>query len=364
MPGRRFFVAFVVVMTAGFAAIGSLASASGTAESASGRVTTHGDVTRYHVSVDAQRATVEYWTPARMAAAQPRAMSLDPGAARTGGPADVVSGSGSARFIPGRAPTGPAEPPMPPPEIAAGAAAVGYTYPFPFSGFEIPGLANYSTYPYSAVGKIFATDAQGDYTCSGAAVVSANESVVWTAGHCLYLIASGWFTNLIFVPGYRDGAMPFGQWVAVDGWTTNGWFNSEDFRADLGAVVIAPSPTGATLADSVGYLGFAYAAGRVQHWESFGYPAVPPFNGERQHVCSASFATVDSSYRRRPTVAIGCDMTEGSSGGPWILDFGGGNYVNGVNSYGIPGLFPNAMFGPYFGAGAGTLLGCAEDGVC
>jgi hypothetical protein len=149
----------------------------------------------------------------------------------------------------------------------------------------------------------------------------------------------------------------------MDAWTTNGWVNNEDPRADIAAVVVGTSPSGTTLVDTVGSLGFAYGTGRVQHWESFGYPAAPPFDGMRQHVCAASFATNDPFFKRRATIAIGCDMTGGSSGGPWILDFGRGYYLNGVNSYGLRGL-PNAIFGPYFGAGARALLDCAEGGVC
>ena len=37
------------------------------------------------------------------------------------------------------------------------------------------------------------------------------------------------------------------------------------------------------------------------------------------------------------TIGVGCDMTGGSSGGPWILGLGRGNYINGLISYGYDG---------------------------
>jgi V8-like Glu-specific endopeptidase len=359
---KRFVVTIALGAVVVLAAVASLASASGRAERAGSRVTSHGNFTRYQVSAESRRAATDYWTPERMAAAEPRDMILGRTAGVLNGvPDSAVRPNGSPKLIPGSVPSPSESTVLPVPRMTAGVASVGYAYPFPFSRFEIPGLVDYTSYPYSAIGKIFATDALGDYECSGAAVVSDNESVVWTAGHCVYLSESDWFTNMIFVPAYRDGTTPFGQWIASDAWIPNGWFNSEDARMDVAGVVIAPATTGATLTDTVGGLGFAYGAGRVQHWESFGYPADAPFNGMRQHVCSASFAVLDPFYRRRSTIGIGCDMTAGSSGGPWILDFGGGNYINGLNSYGLRGL-PDAMFGPYFGVGAASLLACAEGG--
>jgi hypothetical protein len=55
---------------------------------------------------------------------------------------------------------------------------------------------------------------------------------------------------------------------------------------------------------------------------------------------------------------MGCDMTRGSSGGPWIRKFSGvagsANYLNGNNSYRYTS-HPEEMFSPYFGEGAKTL---------
>src|SRR6266567_360194 len=57
-----------------------------------------------------------------------------------------------------------------------------------------------SSYPLSTVGKVFFTNAVGqDMVCSGTAVASLNQSVVDTAGHCLYWNGD-WVKNMIFCP--------------------------------------------------------------------------------------------------------------------------------------------------------------------
>jgi hypothetical protein len=55
-------------------------------------------------------------------------------------------------------------------------------------------------------------------------------------------------------------------------------------------------------------------------------------------------------------------MTGGASGGPWFRAFSeatGAGTVNSVNSYKI-NLFPNWMFGPYFGVDAQNLYNQAQ----
>jgi hypothetical protein len=110
----------------------------------------------------------------------------------------------------------------------------------------------------------------------------------------------------------------------------------------------------------VGSLGFAYNLNPNQHWFNFGYPLEAPFDGKTMQICAASFARNDPFYAFPMPMAMGCDMTPGSSGGPWIIDFSGSpgntNYVNGNNSYRYTG-FGEEIYSPYFGAAAKDLLG-------
>ena len=128
----------------------------------------------------------------------------------------------------------------------------------------------------------------------------------------------------------------------------------------MGGVVMNVDARGRRVS-AVGTLGFAWNWPRfTQHWHQIGYPAAFPFNGLKQVVCSSShntndFSLPDPGFVGDPdTVGTGCDMTGGSSGGPWIKDFSGvagaSNFLNGNVSYGyINPSEPEQMYSPYFG---------------
>ena len=205
----------------------------------------------------------------------------------------------------------------------------------------------YTSQPTSTNGKVFFTDDGLNYVCSGTAVLSGNDSVVWTAGHCVHDGASNFHTNWTFVPAYADGSRPYGTWTARALLTTNGWASSGDFSYDNGAAVV--SPNGSNLTDVVGGRNIAFNSARNQQYAAHGYPAGAPFNGQRLWVCNSPLIYDDTSASP-PTMGIDCDMTGGSSGGGWIA----GGSVTSVNSYGYTTL-PNVMFGPYQGSVAQSL---------
>jgi V8-like Glu-specific endopeptidase len=203
-----------------------------------------------------------------------------------------------------------------------------------------------------AHGKVFFSDGASNYVCSGTALTSGNESVVWTAGHCVNEGPGGFYTNWAFVPAYRDGAAPYGTWTARTLLTTAAWGQQGDFGYDLGAAVMNTNG-GATLTDTVGSRGAAFNQAAEQHYLSHGYPAAPPFTGGRMFICESDLGTRDTSADP-PTMGIGCDMTGGSSGGGWVV----GNNVLSVNSYGYT-TQPNVMYGPYQGSVAQQLYASA-----
>jgi V8-like Glu-specific endopeptidase len=205
---------------------------------------------------------------------------------------------------------------------------------------------------HPAHGKVFFSDGAANYVCSGTALTSGNESVVWTAGHCVNEGPGGFYTNWAFVPGYKDGARPYGTWTARTLLTTAAWGQQGDVSYDLGAAVMNTNG-GATLTDTVGSRGAAFNQPAEQHYLSHGYPAAPPFTGGRMYVCESDLGTRDTSANPA-TMGIGCDMTGGSSGGGWIV----GNTVLSVNSYGYT-TQPNVMYGPYQGSVAQQLYGSA-----
>lgn len=202
--------------------------------------------------------------------------------------------------------------------------------------------ANQET-PVDNIGKVFFTLGGSDYVCSGNVVTADNKSVVATAGHCVNGgdENNGEFaTNWVFVPGYENGDAPHGKWEASELFTSNEWASSGNITYDVGFAVMGEQ-NGSTIEDAVGATGIEFGAERGQSYDAFGYPAAAPFDGETLQSCSGS-ATDDP--QGTGSQGIPCDMTGGSSGGPWFLSNGN---QNSVNSYGYNGI--EQMFGPYYG---------------
>ena len=246
------------------------------------------------------------------------------------------------------------------PLIQSSFSTSGYDKPAPYTRYEI--FDSYQVFPYSTVGVLFFTQNSVDYRCSAAVV---GENALWTAGHCVHDgigNKSGWSENVAFVPAYKDGNEPYGRWVANNLHTRLYWFNNQDLRFDIGGVVLEPNGSDQSVQEVVGSLGFAYNMGPSQHWFNFGYPSAFPFNGKTMQICAGSFARLASGTSYPNPVGMGCDMTPGSSGGPWIIHFNGfdgnTNYLNGNNSFRFtddPEDFEE-LYSPYFGITAWELF--------
>lgn len=310
--------------------------------------------------ISARESSVEWtaapaaWSQARMEAARPYPL---PEVDSQPAPRNSFSQSGGEpTFIPGVPPASV--------ETAEGTAPSqstqaisGYDYPAPFTRYE--NFDSYTTYPYRTIGVLFFTQRGLDYRCSAAVV---GKDALWTAGHCVHDGSGqpeGWSENVVFVPAYKNGSEPYGNWVFYDLVTRSSWYSSGDLRFDIGGVVLYPNLSAQSVRDVVGSLGFAYNLNPGQHWFNFGYPTLPPFTGTTMQVCAGSFARNDTSQSFPMPMAMGCDMTPGSSGGPWIINFSGfignTNYLNGNNSYHLTG-FEDEIYSPYFGDDAKDLL--------
>ncbi|MET1087266.1 MAG: hypothetical protein ABWY04_09110 [Arthrobacter sp.] len=198
----------------------------------------------------------------------------------------------------------------------------------------------------SHVGKVFFTMGGSNYVCSGNAVSSANKSTVATAGHCVLGGPGQAATNFTFVPAYENGAAPHGKWTAKDLYTTSEWSSAGDLTYDTAFAVMNPL-NGKLLTDEVGGSGVAFNEDHGLTYTAFGYPADRPFNGETIRSCAGP-ASGDTTNPDFDTQGISCDMTSGSSGGPWFIGSGPGGLQNSINSYAYSGS--KVMYGPYWGA--------------
>lgn len=199
--------------------------------------------------------------------------------------------------------------------------------------------------PVTHIGKVFFTLGGVNYVCSGNAVSSLNKSTVATAGHCLNEGPGAFATKFIFVPQYQDGVAPYGRWTARSYSAPTQWTSGGDISYDTGFAVMNPLD-GALLTDVVGGSGVEFNAARGLQYTAYGYPAAKPFTGERLFSCTGT-ASNDPNNPQFNTQGIPCDMTGGSSGGPWFIGTNSGGYQNSVNSYGY-NTSP-VMYGPYWG---------------
>ncbi|MCX5124090.1 peptidase [Streptomyces sp. NBC_00193] len=195
-------------------------------------------------------------------------------------------------------------------------------------------------------GRVFFTFNGKSASCSGDSITSANGSTVITAGHCVKY-QGAWHTDWIFVPGYDNGNAPYGQWRATKTFATDQWVASEDMNMDVGLAVVAPL-NGRTLSQTVGAQGIVFNGGYNKKMYAFGFPAAAPYDGTKLVYCSGNSG---KDFLLTKDHSLPCNMTGGSSGGPWFQDFneatGLGTQVS-VNSFGYTFL-PNRMYGPYFG---------------
>lgn len=200
--------------------------------------------------------------------------------------------------------------------------------------------------PFRTHGKVFFSLGGGDYVCSGTAVSSNNQSVVWTAGHCLFERGPGFARNWIFVPAYHDGQAPFGRWPARRLAAPAEWRQEENLKFDLGAAIVRRNGDGQALHHVVGSRGIGFDQPRSQRYAAFGYPSAPPFTGNRMYRCDAPLGGSDNpGGDGPPTMWIGCDMTAGASGGGWVAD---GRVLSVISySYCVLLLCEDRLYGPY-----------------
>jgi V8-like Glu-specific endopeptidase len=215
-------------------------------------------------------------------------------------------------------------------------------------------------------GKVFFSMGSGNWVCSGSVVSDSvtQRSVVITAGHCVYDVdANVWASDWTFVPDYDAAATgdcattAYGCWtatalVAHRQYTTAGAYNNQALEHDWAfAVVGAGGRTGtAQLDDVVESQEISFSripSGRWVH--AFGYPATAPYGGDDLVHCKGPVTS--DAMTEGATYGLGCYMTGGSSGGPWLSglnrETGVGTVVS-VNSYKYADD-PSRMYGPVLG---------------
>jgi hypothetical protein len=307
-----------------------------------------------------QKATLAYWTAARLRSARPADLitagpraSVRPATARpTGKAARVAGGLPAGAGIAAPASNG-------------GGSVAAFTYPFPFDSFTPP-QPLWKTYPYEVNGKLFFSNDGGNFVCSATSVASAsgtkNENEIWTAGHCLVNTESNnqvVDSSAVFIPAYngnktlKKNYAPYGEFTWTGAWeTATAWYKNRDLTQDEAAMTVKKSSSsGKTLGNAVGWDGFAWNQSVNQQFVAFGYPAASPYNGKNlieDIGATAGQDSISGGADATEPIVIGSPLTGGSSGGAWNIDWtdGGPGFINGHNDY-IYTNQPNAMYSPY-----------------
>ncbi|MDP8905884.1 MAG: trypsin-like peptidase domain-containing protein [Chloroflexota bacterium] len=303
---------------------------------------------------DAARAeherVVRFWTPARMAAAIPRDRAL----------------SGEAALSPNN--NGKGKP-------GGGGGDGGDTSTTNVTG---AGWGNKGGTVRTAVGKVFFKLSGTLYTCSGSVANDSRStySLVLTAAHCAFDETGDVFaTDWLFIPDYEASPTrtcnntKYGCWTASalvihKGYKDATGFNSQATVHDFAFAVVGgggKSGESKQLDTTVGSFPITFnqfAEGTRMY--AFGYPAAGKYKGNKLIYCAGPIFY--DSWNDNQTYGLACDMTGGSSGGPWFTNFNestGSGTLSSLNSYGYSSL-KGYMFGPKFNDNTADVYNSAD----
>jgi V8-like Glu-specific endopeptidase len=201
-------------------------------------------------------------------------------------------------------------------------------HPFTTARADLYGLNTNQVYPYRAAGKLFFKIGTSSFICSASLI---KRGIVVTAAHCVANYGqkqfySGWQ----FVPGYRNGSAPFGTWTANEVWIKTAYYNGTDACAvfgvvcpdDVAVIILKSTPSGAYPGTAAGWFGYWYGGGftsnGLTHITQLGYPGGLDNAADMERNDSQGYINSSDSNN----TVIGSNMNGGSSGGPWIANFG------------------------------------------
>ncbi len=234
-------------------------------------------------------------------------------------------------------------------------------------------------------GKLFFDGPEGSMVCSATVIKDpahpGKSNMVWTAGHCVHAGAQGgWYRNMVFVPSYNDSGKsaeelknapkeevaPYGVWWGDWAQTSDQWIEQggptggKGAPYDFAVIHVAPEKgsEGKSLEETVGSalpVDFnAPAVPQIKSMTATGYPAAPPFDGQKLFQCADKPGRLSLTKPDPTMYRIGCTMTGGSSGGGWVAQ----------GQDGKPALVSNTSIGPVTaGWLAGPRLGKEAKGI-
>lgn len=194
------------------------------------------------------------------------------------------------------------------------AADTAVAQPGPASGTPWRGSAD----KVSHIGRLFMLSPSGKIgTCSAAVVDAPDRNVLATAAHCVFNHdEGGWMERVLFVPGYRDGAAPYGAYPVESAAVAPEWTVRHAHDADYTFLTTHDDGAGHRVQDVTGGPKpvFRHAKGGRS---IFGYPVEKPYDGARLQYCTGRPTPVKDALLPGGEEVSPCRLTQGASGGPW-----------------------------------------------
>ncbi|MDD5410128.1 MAG: trypsin-like serine protease [Methylobacter sp.] len=202
------------------------------------------------------------------------------------------------------------------------------SHPFSTARADLYAQTNNTIYPYRASGKLFFNIGTDTFICSASLI---KPGIVVTAAHCVANFGkSQYYSNWQFVPGYRNGVAPFGIWPVGQARVLTAYYDGTDPCTTSGvicqddvAVLALKTQNGVNVGTNTGWYaygwnGAGFTGSGFTQITQIGYPACLDNAGFMERNDSFGFTSASQSNN----TIIGSLMCEGSSGGPWLVNFG------------------------------------------
>lgn len=217
-----------------------------------------------------------------------------------------------------------------------GPAAVG-TGGHPFTTARASGVGTSSPVeeaPWRATGKLIVKFGDGTFVCTASVI---RKNLLVTAAHCIHRFGqgqAGFAQAVTYEPARHEASRPFGTWQGSQWWIPTSYADGSDVCAanavgvvcenDVAVVSLQPL-NGQAIADVTGSYDFPtnenfgvvdFLGEKASQITQLGYP-LANFDGDKM------IRTDSLGYRDDPmNIVIGSNQTGGSSGGPWLQNFG------------------------------------------
>ena len=245
----------------------------------------------------------------------------------------------------------------------------------------VPSAVGVTSYPWRATGKLsFKIDGE-DYVCTASMI---KPGLLVTAAHCVFEYgrgSKGWHTNFVFAPAqYANGKPPaYGYWHSLSEFVPTPYINGTDTcltrgvvcNNDIAVLAMARDRAGRLPGTVVGWYGYgwggyssvlSFGGAVLSSITQLGYPVA--FDSGLMLERNDGVGALWLSGSLRNTL-LGTAFTGGSSGGPWMVNFGTvpevdttraslgissiANVVVGVTSWGYTTVGANTQGASFFG---------------